>query len=332
MKRTIRFTILLYLMLAGCRITGNYKNPIGDNIHMGDPFILLDDKKYYLYGTTGDDGFKAWKSIDFKIWQSLGNVYTRSSESWCKNSLWAPEVCKYNSKYYMTFSASANRNAGFRLCLAVSDKPEGPFKDLKIPWVEFEDWACIDAHIFIDSDSVPYLYFDKVGVIQEPRHLYGIIYMTRLSVDLLTSETPPLLVIKADQNWEEMDVKHKSSCNEGAFVFKQEGRYYLTYSSGHYLSSKYGVGYAIADSPYGPWIKSENNPLLQTNLSLGISGPGHNSITWSSDGSKMYIVYHVHNDPKNPSGDRRVFIDRLTIDAKGSLKLLGPGIDKQNQY
>lgn len=326
MKKT-----LCYLLFSLCALATHIdvysQNPVGNNLHLGDPFVLLDNGTYYMYGTTGDQGFKAWKSSDLKKWESLGNVYTRTDHSWGRNSLWAPEVASYKGKYYMTYSANGiDKNAGFKLCLAVADRPEGPFNDLKTPWIEFQDWACIDAHIFVDTDGTPYLFFNKVGVVPEPWHLYGIIHMVRLSNDLLTAETEPKLVVQAEQPWEEMDPKYKSSCNEGAFVFKHANKYYLTYSSGFYASPKYGIGYATADSPYGPWTKSPDNPLVESSERIGVSGPGHNSITWSANGKTMYMVYHVHANPLKPSGDRLVFIDKLKVNKKGQLKLMGPTV------
>lgn len=323
------FIFLSFFFFSDCQPSKHYSNPIGDDIHMGDPFVLLDDQSYYLYGTTGGKGFKVWRSTNFAKWEEAGLAFTFDSAKWAKKSFWAPEVIKYNNKYYMSYSSSgAIDSLGFRLCLAVSDRPEGPFQDLYAPWIDF-GWSAIDAHIFVDEDHTPYLFFDKVGVIDDPWHLFGIMYMIQLSNDLSKAITDPNLVVQADQDWEAIDPAHPSSCNEGAFVFKYNGLYYLTYSAGHYLSPKYAIGYATSLSPFGPWIKSEENPLVQQDLSQNVSGPGHNSIIWSPDQKEMFMVYHVHSDPENPSSDRRVFIDRIYIDGKGSLKFDGPTREKK---
>jgi len=324
MKTKNTLILMLCIVFIVSYDTNSYgQYSVDRNIHMGDPFVLLDNGAYYLYGTTGGAGFKAWKSTNLMNWEPLRNVFTRTEKSWGNSSFWAPEVCSYRGKYYMTYSASGiNEKGKFKLCLAISDRPEGPFTDIKTPWLEFSDWSCIDASLFIDNDSVPYLFFDKVGVIEDPWHLFGIIYMVRLTEDLMTAETAPELVAQADQQWEEMDPKYKSSCNEGAFVFRSNNKYYLTYSSGHYLSQKYGIGYSTADSPFGPWTKSPDNTLVKTDIEKGISGPGHNSITWSPDRKIMYLVYHGHADPDQSGGDRQVFIDKIIIDDNGSLKII----------
>ena len=49
-----------------------------------------------------------------------------------------------------------------RICLAVSDKPEGSFKGYRAPLFNY-GWSAIDSHIFIDDQDKPYLYFAQVG-------------------------------------------------------------------------------------------------------------------------------------------------------------------------
>ena len=107
-------------------------------------------------------------------------------------------------------------------------------------------------------------------------------------------------------------------------MLKHYGRYYMTYSANHTGFPHYGIGYATADNPLGPWVKADENPIAATNLDVGVSGPGHNSITRSPDGTELFIVYHSHADPKNPSGDRVMNIDRLYFDEEGRLKIKGP--------
>jgi GH43 family beta-xylosidase len=98
----------------------------------------------------------------------------------------------------------------------------------------------------------------------------------------------------------------------------------MTYSFYHYAKPEYGIGYATAPAPLGPWTKGPNNPLVVQKLEIGVSGPGHNSITVSPDGEELFMVYHTHADPRQPSGNRTVNIDRLIFTDDGQLQLLGP--------
>jgi GH43 family beta-xylosidase len=104
---------------------------------------------------------------------------------------------------------------------------------------------------------------------------------------------------------------------------KYDVKYYLMYSANCYASREYAVGYAMAASPMGPFDKAAHNPVLFSTLPE-ISGPGHNSVTISPDGSEFFIVYHVHTDPHKPGGDRQVCIDRMGFRKDGTLYVEGP--------
>jgi len=137
------------------------------------------------------------------------------------------------------------------------------------------------------------------------------------------SDGEPVKLMEADQPWEKVRYA-ENRCNEGAFVLKHGGRYYMTYSANHTGFPHYGIGYATADKPLGPWVKAAENPIAATNLDIGVSGPGHSCVTSSPDGTEMFIVYHTHADLRKPSGDRVVNIDRIGFDETGKLKIKGP--------
>lgn len=293
-------------------------------IHVGDPFALKVDSAYYLYGTRNTNtGFQVYRSSNLQQWDSLGYAYTRTEESWGERAFWAPEVLAYRGKYYLTYSAiGAVDSTGFQLCLAVADRPEGPFTDLHTPWITYPEWKTIDAHIFVDTDDKPFLFFNRVGIKGQDKQMYGIIYVVELSDDLSHPLTEPVEVVRSSQPWEAADPAYNSNANEGAYVFREGDTYYLTYSSGHYKSPRYGIGVATAKKPLGPWKKSSRNPLLSTDPAKNISGPGHCSITTSIDGERRYIVYHVHADPDNPGPNRTVRIDELEVIHGGRLRIV----------
>jgi hypothetical protein len=83
------------------------------------------------------------------------------------------------------------------------------------------------------------------------------------------------------------------------------------------------VGYATATNPLGPWTKYAGNPVLKKNMSIGVSGPGHNCVTSSPDDKELFIVYHTHTFPDKPSGNRNLCIDRMIFE-NGVIKVLGP--------
>ena len=112
--------------------------------------------------------------------------------------------------------------------------------------------------------------------------------------------------------------------HDGATVLKHRGRYYMTYSANHTGFPHYGVGYATANRPLGPWTKADENPILATHLEIGVSAPGHNSLVPSPDRTELFIVYHTHANPQKPSDDRVVNIDRMEFTPEGKLRVKGP--------
>lgn len=301
-----------------------YTNPVGDEpIHMGDPFVVQREGSYYLFGTNApNEGFRCSVSDDLVHWEEKGWAYRETADSWAKSHYWAPEVKRYRGKFYMTYSAMNKASDPPRLliALAVSDNPEGPYRDLHAPWFDF-GYSAIDGHIFVDDDGKPYLYFSGNGV--QDGYSFGTMYGVALADDLSKPVGEPMKLMEADQPWEKVRYA-ENRCNEGAFVLKHGSRYYMTYSANHTCYPHYGVGYATADRPLGPWTKASENPIAATNLDIGVSGPGHNCITTSPDASEMFIVYHTHADAQKPSGDRVVNIDRIGFDESGRLKIKGP--------
>ncbi|MEZ5326940.1 MAG: glycoside hydrolase family 43 protein [Verrucomicrobiales bacterium] len=311
----------------GATLAREYTNPIGGAIRMGDPFILVDSMEFFLYGTTATGtGFKYWRSMNLTDWKEGGFAYRKHEDSWPGKTFWAPEVAKIRGQYYMVFSAQPESTKDFsvRICLAVSDRPEGPFEDLYSPLLD-DGESCIDGHLFVDTDGTPYLFFTRVGVvvIGGKRFLSGKNYGAKLKPDLSGIDGEPMLCSEADQPWE-LPALGRSRCTEGAFVFQENGTYYMTYSANHYAEPFYGIGYSTAPSPLGPWTKSPDNPLVSQVPDKDISGPGHNCMIKLPGSDDWFMVYHTHADPSNPSGERKVNIDRLIIRDDGRLELKGP--------
>jgi GH43 family beta-xylosidase len=304
-------------------MTPTYQNPLSIK-NIGDPFVLRTvDGKYYCYATSASDGFKSWISDDLVNWVDIGYVYKRNQDSWGVADFWAPEVVYYNGKYFMHYSARWGKNESLRIGVALADNPNGPFVDIfNQPMFDF-GYAAIDGHVFFDDDGHMYFYYsrDCSENIVDGRH-ESHLYVAELSDDLISLRGEPHLVTKPEQEWE-IRSGPEWRWNEGPFVMKHNDLYYLMYSANFFASRDYSVGYATAENPLGPFTKAEKNPILFS-PNEEISGPGHNSVTISPDGHEMFIVYHIHTDPKNPSGDRQVCIDRMDFHEDGSLFIAGP--------
>lgn len=303
---------------------GTYRNPVGDPpIVMGDPFAFRHDGRYYLLGTTAtSEGFEYYTSEDLVHWRRGGWAWRKSADGWATGLFWAPEVFPYRGKFYLVYSGQVRDAARWhmRMALAVSDRPEGPYRDLHAPWFDF-GYSAIDGNVFVDDDGVAYLYFSRNG--SRDGYSFGVVCGVRLAPDLSAPVGEPVTLLEADQPWERV-AWAVNRCNEGSTVLKRNGIYYMTYSANRTSTADYGIGVATSRHPLGPWTKFAGNPIARTDPATGVSGPGHNSIVPSPDGRELFMVYHAHADPALPRGKRVVCIDRVVFDPDGTLRLVGP--------
>jgi len=243
---------------------------------LGDPNILLHDGIYYAYGTNAADGIEVYTSEDLHTWHKSPNLALHKKDTWASRWFWAPEVyyVAEKNKFFMYFTAEEH------IGVATSDSPLGPFtQDVKEPM--WTDQNAIDNSLFIDEDGTPYLYFVRFTD-------GSVVWVAELEKDLKTIKKETLKqCINTSQGWENI----QGRINEGPFVVKHQGIYYMTYSANHFESPYYGVGYATSNSPTGPWTKYAGNPILQKPADL--IGVGHHSLFRDKEGN-LKMVFHAH--------------------------------------
>lgn len=295
----------------------NVKNITVTNVtNIGDPFVLRVGSTYYLYATSFKDGFDCRTSTDLVHWSAPQKAYSAGARSFGYTDFWAPEVVEHDGRYLMHYTARRKSDETLLIGVAAADRPEGPFVDVTDgPMFDF-GYAAIDGHVVRDGkDSYLFYARDCSQNVVDGRH-ESHIYAVRLDDSLTRTIGDPVLIIKPDCPWE--TVTGNTRWNEGPFVVRREGIYYLMYSSGFFASPTYSLGYAVSDSLLGPYRKASDNPLL---YSIGdLSGPGHNSVVTSADGTD-YCVFHVHTDPANPGENRRMCFCPIAFE-KGIIRQL----------
>lgn len=300
--------------------------PIKD---IGDPFILHAEGAYWHFSTTGGIAFSARRSEDLETWGKPVWAYVPGKDSWGVKDFWAPEVYEVDGAYYLFYSARWKENDSLRIGVARADRPEGPYTDItQGPLFDF-GYAAIDAHVLF-GEGQAYLYYardcsENVVDGRHESHLYGI----RLAPALDAVEGEPVQLTRPDQPWE-MASGPEWLWNEGAYVLKDGGKYWLFYSANFYAGKEYGVGAAWAEHPLGPYTKLAQNPLLsyvEHDGEVLLSGPGHNS--FFTVGDELYTAYHTHVVPKNPSGYRQTAFDRVGFTAQGMPYINGPTTTSQ---
>jgi xylan 1,4-beta-xylosidase len=273
-----------------------YRNPLMPRQTMADPHVIRVNGKYYLYGTADTRGYEVFTSDDLVHWERKGWAFDDP-----RRGAWAPDVF-YNQrgdgKFYLYYTDNSPRAGDHRkqIGVAVAKSPLGPFVDKG----SLADNA-IDAHLFQDDDGAFYLYYvDLTG---------GFKIVGQAMADPLTRKGERKIMIHPTEPWE----KVSGEVTEGPFMLKRKGVYYLMYSGTGADSPNYGIGYATAKSPLGPFTKYPGNPIARRTDK--VLGPGHHCVIPGPDG-KPWLVYHQKwTDDK--SFNRFLAIDPLWFDDAG---------------
>jgi len=276
-------------------------NPVisDPNADLADPEVAVFNGRFYIYPTYvpskdwASKYFKAYSSADLITWRDEGQILSVNDVSWGSNNSWAPCIIQRGSTYYYYFCM--NQQIG----VATSSSPTGPFKDaLGHPLVTTGAYGgqSIDPDVFIDDDGQAYLYFGQ-----------GVCNVVRLNANM----------IQFDGSVQKIT---PSGYNEGAYMIKRNGIYYLMWSENDTRSIDYRVAYATASSPLGPFTKQG----IILSRSGDFNGPGHHSVFNNPGTDDWYIVYHRHYVPGGGGQFREICIDRMYFNSNGTIQPVIP--------
>nr|WP_321353915.1 family 43 glycosylhydrolase [uncultured Draconibacterium sp.] len=242
-----KLKIFIVLFITGFGLLANAQNerttsknhPFTNPLFAGDypdPSILRDGKDYYMVHSSFYyyPGLLIWHSTDLMNWTPVANALNTYV-----GSVWAPELTKYDDKYYIYFPAD-NKNY-----VITADNIEGP-------WTEpvLIDISMIDPGHVVDEKGNRYLYFSSGSYVP-------------LTDDGLTVAGAP---VHSYDGWEiPREWSIECFCMEGPKLFKRGEYYYLTVAEGGTAGPATGhmVISARSKSPLGPWENSPYNPILR---------------------------------------------------------------------
>jgi len=282
-------------------------NPVFEGWY-ADPEAIIYGDTYWIYPTCSDRYEKqtrldCFSSKDLVNWQKHEAIIDTTEVKWAKKCMWAPAVISKDGKYYLFFGANDVHEGEIGgIGVAVSDRPEGPFKDLiGKPLINdiINGAQPIDQFVFRDDDGQYYMYYGGW------RHCN----LVKLSDDFTH-----LVPFPDGEMYKEVT---PSNYVEGPFMFKRNGKYYFMWSEGGWTGPDYCVSYAIADSPFGPFKRIAK--ILQTDENVA-TGAGHHSVIQIPGTDEFYIVYHRHPLGATDGNNRVTCIDRMEFDAEGYIK------------
>ncbi|MDE6594314.1 MAG: family 43 glycosylhydrolase [Oscillospiraceae bacterium] len=289
--------------------------PFWEYIPDGEPRVFGD--RIYVYGSHDNAGsvkfcdfvLKCWSAPldDLNNWVCHGDIFrTLATEDypadtdWTDNSnyLYAPDVVEKDGKYYLY--AYIINSVG---CVAVSDKPEGPFKLLSKYKYTIPDEICcngwfIDPGVLVDDDGRTYIYcgFERSFMAEiNSENMYEVLDGTCIE---------HIIPIQKNESFPDEDGLFFEACSPR----KVGDTYYLIYSP------KRGsrLAYATSDKPVGPFTY---RGYIVDN---GVDYPGgndHGSIAQIN--GQWYIFYHRMTNGTIMS--RRGCVEKINILPDGTI-------------
>lgn len=300
----------LYIYPSHDRESGIPENDNGDHFDMNDYHVLSTDD--VMHGEIVDHG------VALKV----------SDIPWAGRQLWDCDIACKDGKYYLYFPLK-DRNDIFRMGVAISDKPEGPFIPQPDP---IRGSYSIDAAVFCDDDGSYYMYFGGIwgGQLQRYRDNKAIespclpadnepalpSRVVKLSDDMLEFAEEPRPVIVLGEDGKPLLAGDPHRFFEASWMHKYKGKYYFSYSTGdtHLLC------YAVGDNPYGPFT------YQGVILTPVVGWTTHHSIAEYK--GKWYLFHHDCVPSGGKTWLRSLKVVELEYDEEGKIQTIKGSADE----
>jgi hypothetical protein len=218
-----------------------------------------------------------WSTTDMVNWTEHGAVASLKDIPWRsrENGAWAIQTVERNGKFYLYAPLH-----GHGIAVLKADSPYGPFRDpigKPLVW-DRSNWYDIDPSVYTDEDGQAYMYWGNPHT-----------YYARLNDDMISLKDS---VVK---------LPHIENYQEGPWFYKRNGHYYLGYAT---TCCPEALGYAMSDSPTGPWVSKgyimRPTPRDRGNHPGIIDYKGHSYI-FGQNYDLMHIETFVHHERRSVS-------------------------------
>ena len=263
-----------------------------DEINIRDPFVLVHEGKYYLYGTRGAtcwgpaEGFDVYVGDDLEHWDGPIECFHNDGSFWADRNYWAPEVHPWRGAFYMFASFKAEGVCRGTAILR-ADTPLGPFVPHSDGPVTPRDWECLDGTLYVSREGRPYIVFCHEWV----QIGDGEVRAMPLTDDLSAPTGEPALLFHAsDAEWSKV-IHHSSGIDgrvtDGPFLWRtSDGALLCLWAS--MSADGYTEGMAVSDNGEidGRFVQAE--PLYRRD-------GGHGMVFRALDG-QLYMTLHSPNE------------------------------------
>ena len=332
--------------------------PLVTDVYTADPSAHVFDGKIYVYAShdteegppladvepfQNSEG-NAFKMRDYVVLSMARpggpvevhrDVLDIADVPWAARQMWAPDTAYRDGTYYLYFPAK-DRAGAFRIGVATSDHPAGPFRARPEP---IHGSFSIDPAVFVDDDGSAYMYFgglsggqlqkyvggtfDPNGPGGDPRGAEEQAFMpqvAKLRGDMIEfAEAPREALIVDEAGKPLVSGDHARRFFEGSWMHKYRGRYYLTYSTG----DTHFIAYAVGTSPYGPFTHKGN-------VLLRVEGwTTHHSII-EQDG--RWWLFYADAQLSGKTWLRNVKVTELFYNPDGTIRTIDPFVTRHDEH
>lgn len=297
-------------------------------LQRADPYVYRHTDGYYYFTAS----VPSYDCIALRRAKTLAElpqaeeivVWRKHESGIMSEHIWAPELHYLDGKWYLYYAGGDKDDVWAIRPYVLECADEDP---LTGKWVEkgkmrravedefsFEAFS-LDATVFENKGNYYYIWAEKVGVGKQISNLY----IAQME-NPYTLKTVQVLLTTPDYDWERIGFW----VNEGPAVIKRNGRIFVTYSASE-TGACYCMGMLSAEEDADlldprSW-KKERYPVLESDESLEIYGPGHNSFTVDEEGNDV-MVYHARKESViegNPlyNPNRHAMLMRVKWDEKG---------------
>ena len=326
--------------------------PLVTSIFTADPSAHVFNGKIYVYPShdvatdiPDDDLGSEYAMHDYRVLEmdhvgapvKVGPVALDvKNVPWASKQMWAPDAAYKNGTYFLYFpvrdkSKDKHGLGTFRIGVATSKNPMGPFKAEPAP---IKLAYSMDPAVFTDTDGKSYMYFGGIWGGQLQRWVSGKFDPNGSDTDLHQDDKPALSgkVARMTPDMKQLAEKprdavildtngkpvlggqHDKRFFEASWMFKRNGKYYYTYSTGdtHFLN------YAIGTNPYGPFKYTGH-------ILLPVQGwTTHHSII-KADGK--WWLFYADTQISNKNHLRNVKVTELHFNPDGTIQTINPFVD-----
>ena len=291
-----------------------------ENLQIRDPYVLVDEGTYYMYGTRSFGKLDVFTSTDLGVWTELAPAFAGGDDFWGNAAgssevegklaaYWAPEVFQYEGAYYMfaTFTKDEEAMNQQAVVILKSDSPAGPFT----VWSEDTrgykgavtpaDHSCIDGTLYIEN-GVPYMIYVHQHQCKAEgcNDGMGSMAYVQLSADLKTTVGEYIECFDAsDLDWISTITGHAPTVTDGPEVYTAaDGQKYLLWSThwdGDYcqIASKFDT--LSASELFAAVVRRSTKIFPDTSEGTDVEVDGGHGMIFTDLNGQDVLVLHAPN-------------------------------------